>query len=77
VSAKPHPGEPVPRPTRTSEYVISCATRQAQAFKTNQSEQRRAMLAEISRQAYADGLYGRKASDYTQALHDARHSKDQ
>jgi hypothetical protein len=30
VSTKPRPGEPVPRPTRTSEYVISCATRQAQ-----------------------------------------------
>jgi excisionase family DNA binding protein len=45
------------------------------AFKRNQAAQRRSLLAEMTRQAAADGLYEDSAADYTEALKNARHRK--
>ena len=46
------------------------------AYKAQQKAQRRAILAELTRQAVADGLYDRSAEDYAEALNEARHTKD-
>ena len=45
------------------------------AYKHMQGDQRRALLAELTRQAVADGLYDRSAEDYAGALREARHSQ--
>ncbi|MDR2113855.1 MAG: hypothetical protein LBO75_01095, partial [Bifidobacteriaceae bacterium] len=42
------------------------------AYNTEKSSQRRAILAELTRQAVADGLYERSAEDYSEALQEAR-----
>ena len=46
------------------------------AYKRRHNSERRALLAEITRQAAADGLYGHSAEDYSEALEEARHAKD-
>jgi excisionase family DNA binding protein len=46
------------------------------AYKVEQKAQRRAILAELTRQGNADGLYDRSASDYSDALKEARHEKN-
>lgn len=45
------------------------------AYKAQQRNDRRAILSELTRQGFADGLYDRPTSHYTQALDEARHSK--
>jgi len=45
------------------------------AYKQVQSSQRRAILAELTRQAVADGLYEDSAEDYVEALREARYSE--
>ena len=44
-------------------------------YKAHQRGQRRAILSELTRQGFADGLYDRSAADYAQALDEARHDK--
>ena len=45
------------------------------AFKRNQHSQRKTILAEMTRQSAADGLYDHTAEDYSEALRQARHSQ--
>ncbi|MCL2780271.1 MAG: excisionase family DNA-binding protein [Actinomycetia bacterium] len=46
------------------------------AFKRNQDVRRDALLAEMTRQSAADGLYDETAEMYADALDEARHAKD-
>ncbi|MDR3203042.1 MAG: helix-turn-helix domain-containing protein [Bifidobacteriaceae bacterium] len=43
------------------------------AFKDRRRASQRATLAEMTRQAVADGLYDRNAEDYAEALREAKH----
>jgi excisionase family DNA binding protein len=45
------------------------------AHKRGQSSQRRAILAELTSQAVADGLYDSSVQDYAEALREARRSR--
>ena len=47
------------------------------AYKAEQKSRRRRILADLTRQAVADGLYDRSAEDYAEALREARQAKDQ
>ena len=46
------------------------------AYKKMQADQRRALLAEMTRQAVADGRYDDTYEMYAEALDEARHTKD-